>query len=878
MTSSASVQTTSWQTLLTLDRKSNDFTHSARRLLVEQRTREYEASQFTEEEASNLIELIEQTILKHPDIAGELKSVAFTVLRRLCGTFGMLPRSCIINEDFRAKEEAPFASRGYVDLWKLDWDGRKVAVRTLRFGPGDDRSETTMRFCKEVLLWKLLDHPNVLPFHGASMGPDQYRMVFPWMENGNVLSYTRKNPEANRLQFLVDVANGLKFLHRASLVHGNIRGSNILISDSRPPQVLLSDYGLNTIVFDASSFSRASINWTAPELLAPDNATSQPSVSSDIYSLGMVIYEVLTGAAPFERRGDIELACKVVLEDERPRRPRDSEKLGFTDEVWEVLQNCWGKEPSTRPSVDLVAVCLKQAAETWVVDVPAFMLASRAGVDQVLNLKEDQAKDFANQLDTTLDSIGISGHSGKTYLKYLQKLCDASGVLPASFMLTDGFEHIETLSFAKGGFADVYRATYKGQLVVAKTLKTSSLEDLENWHKRFAKEVVGWKWLRHENILPFVGVTSEPPPFSMVSPLIENGNIMSFIKANPDQNPFNLLVDVTNGLQYLHRHDFVHGDLKGANILINLERRACLADFGLTEIIGEVNFCDEHSDNRVGGTIRWMAPEILSPEMYGYVKCARKKLPSKSMDIYALGMTILEVISGRKPFEHTNPDAAVIQKVLGGFRPERPSVGFSDALWTLLTQTWLEEFETPESQSVRPSITDILKLLQDEADNWIQPSRPLQRVFSSSMKPNRSAASSTGSSGYASQHLCRTEDNTGQAPPRGQTVDVEILLKNLDNLIGPAPTDDPSSFPQNFEHEEQPGQVPEQSQARSSLHIYIPSSPPPPPPPPPLPRVPSVLPRTRKQGPVGRAWDKLKKSFMEKFLNRAKQCLSFRTS
>ena len=52
---------------------------------------------------------------------------------------------------------------------------------------------------------------------------------------------------------------------------------------------------------------------------------------------------------------------------------------------------------------------------------------------------------------------------------------------------------------------------------------------------------MGWKWLQHKNILPFVGVTSEPPPFSMVSAWMENGNIMSFIKANQNQNPFNLV-------------------------------------------------------------------------------------------------------------------------------------------------------------------------------------------------------------------------------------------------------------------------------------------------------------------------------------------------
>jgi hypothetical protein len=108
---------------------------------------------------------------------------------------------------------------------------------------------------------------------------------------------------------------------------------------------------------------------------------------------------VLTGTSPFAGRGKTELACKVVLHGERPQRPRVSEKLGFTDDVWEVLQRCWKKEPLARPSIDDVSACLKQAAETWVVDVAAFMLASEVGVEQVMNMREDEAKDFANKLD-----------------------------------------------------------------------------------------------------------------------------------------------------------------------------------------------------------------------------------------------------------------------------------------------------------------------------------------------------------------------------------------------------------------------------------------------------------------------------------------------
>ena len=167
--------------------------------------------------------IIPLQILQHPNIPGNLKSAAFTILRKLCGTFGKLPASCLIEEDFKTREEIPFATRGFTDLWKRDWDGRKVAVKVLRFAPDDDRSKTikvtaslvsrpirvtwgtnlhSQRFCKEVLLWKRLNNPNLLTFCGASTVQNQFCMVHPWMENGNVLSYTRKNPEANRLRLV----------------------------------------------------------------------------------------------------------------------------------------------------------------------------------------------------------------------------------------------------------------------------------------------------------------------------------------------------------------------------------------------------------------------------------------------------------------------------------------------------------------------------------------------------------------------------------------------------------------------------------------------------------------------------------------------------
>ena len=76
------------------------------------------------------------------------------------------------------------------------------------------------------------------------------------------------------------------------------------------------------------------------------------------------------------------------------------------------------------------------------------------------------------------------------------------------------------------------------------------------------------------------------------------------------------------------------------------------------------------------------------------------------------------MITGKEPFEDTYTECQVIQLVLDGTRPDRPAEGFSDSLWTLLIQTWLEEFEPSDLQSARPGILEILEQLQEEAKEW----------------------------------------------------------------------------------------------------------------------------------------------------------------
>ena len=87
------------------------------------------------------------------------------------------------------------------------------------------------------------------------------------------------------------------------------------------------------------------------------------------------------------------------------------------------------------------------------------------------------------------------------------------------------------------------------------------------------------------------------------------------------------------------------------------------------------------------------------------------------------------MVTSRNPFEHTKGDDLVVRKVLNGDRPDRPPVGFSDALWALLTQSWVEVPESSDPQSARPSIANVLERLQDEEKSWSSAGeRPLPPV------------------------------------------------------------------------------------------------------------------------------------------------------
>ncbi|KAJ7113484.1 kinase-like domain-containing protein [Mycena epipterygia] len=219
--------------------------------------------------------------------------------------------------------------------------------------------------------------------------------------------------------------------------------------------------------------------------------------------------------------------------------------------------------------------------------------------------------------------------------------------------------------------------------------------------KEFGREAVIWRQLCHPNLLPFFGLYYLDKRLCLVSPWMENGNILKFLSKEVHKiDRLSLILDVALGMEYLHESHMVHGDLKPLNILVTPSRRACIADFGLASITDAMTVRFTHSTvSSRGGTGRYLAPELVQGDKAHF-----------GSDVYAFACVCYEILTGKVPFHELPNDMAVMFKVVEGRWPSQPSSCSGtvalDSLWGLLQDCWKE---TPDRRPTAVQIVERLK-------------------------------------------------------------------------------------------------------------------------------------------------------------------------
>ncbi|QRV97065.1 Tyrosine kinase family catalytic domain protein [Ceratobasidium sp. AG-Ba] len=267
--------------------------------------------------------------------------------------------------DWTTVPNHPHEKGGLGDIYRCRLtSGDEVAIKIIRlYESGDDKNKKALKhIAHELYVWSKCRHVNVQRLCGFSTFRGQLAIVTPWEHNGSLPRYLDRYPEADRWQISIDIAAGMVYLHTLQVIHGDLKGANVLISMQGVARVAdFGNAGLHryTLKFESTSNPSAlSTRWTAPELFS----TAKYSFAADVYALGMTILETITGKLPWYGKTELSVIRFVAVERAIPERPLDiiPENSYHGDSLWILLKRCWEFEPESRPSVRDVKSTLRE--------------------------------------------------------------------------------------------------------------------------------------------------------------------------------------------------------------------------------------------------------------------------------------------------------------------------------------------------------------------------------------------------------------------------------------------------------------------------------------------------------------------------------------
>ncbi|KAG8728627.1 phosphatidylinositol-binding protein scs2 [Ceratobasidium sp. 414] len=289
--------------------------------------------------------------------------------------------------DPSAHGEYPVSSGGFGDVYKGRLrDGSPIAIKCMKIiiNPYSAEHQNHLKCAaREIHTWSKLRHHYVSGLLGLSVFRGQIAMVSPWAEHGSLPGYLTKKPELNKPLLCAQIAEGLAFLHGSGVIHGDLKGANVLVSDAGEP--LLADFG-NAVLYGqtlqftyTTAKSNLSPRWTAPELLDEGSC----SFEADVYALGMFSFsrflimqtilrdslarqEVITGKVPYPSLKEIQV-INAVSKRRYPTRPEEHIPTTIQGNLlWATLCECWAFESKSRPTAaqvqDAVRVSLHETS------------------------------------------------------------------------------------------------------------------------------------------------------------------------------------------------------------------------------------------------------------------------------------------------------------------------------------------------------------------------------------------------------------------------------------------------------------------------------------------------------------------------------------
>lgn len=322
-----------------------------------------------------------------------------------------MPNETILNNRYRLISQ--LGSGGMAVIYEAIDESlqRTVAIKVLRPSLVTDPTFIT-RFQNEARSIANLSHPNIVTVHDVGndtdrVGNNTHYMVMEYVKGQDLKKIIRTSGALTldmALYYAIQICAGIGFAHRAGLVHADVKPQNILLT--RDNVVKVTDFGIaQALTEHTQPMERQSVVWGSPHYFAPEQARGErPTAASDVYSIGIVMFEMFTGRLPFTGNNQQELALAHLRETPPPITEYNPH---IPNELARIVEKVLQKEPKARyrtaDQLGHVLIGYRERGEERTINAPA---SSPAEVGSNRNRRDDAPPPPTQKLNVAPEAPG----------------------------------------------------------------------------------------------------------------------------------------------------------------------------------------------------------------------------------------------------------------------------------------------------------------------------------------------------------------------------------------------------------------------------------------------------------------------------------------
>jgi serine/threonine-protein kinase len=573
-----------------------------------------------------------------------------------------------------------------------------VAVKVLL--PGfTTNAEVKSRFLRAAEKSRRLHHEAIAAIHAAGEEEGLLFVVTELIRGENLQSYVDARgalPEFDALGLVLQVGSALESALGSGVVHRSLRPSNVFVT--RPPEtphierVKVTDFGTADVV----SSQRPLDGFVAPERARGELGDPR----ADVYSMGALLFLMLTGRAPFS---DVDTARLARAVEANPFT--FPSHVVLSPSVIALVQRATHKDPAERfENARVFDVELRRVLEE---------------LDASTDTKQRSVRSEA-PTTTSLSSI-VWSDSGPRERAHHPLL---GSVLASRFEITG--------LMRAGGMAQLFSAVdLPTKARVAVKIMHPSLAAEPELVRRFAREARLAAQLRHENIVELVHVGDDPELLFIVMELLGGEDLSVRLKQRgrmPETQAAAIAVSVANALAHAHSLGVVHRDIKPANVMLCSGERGDLVkllDFGIAKVLDR----SDSTELSMAKSAITVAGDVVGTPRYMSPEQGRAAPIDHRTDLYALGVVLYELVTGRVPFDGETALQIVARHVRDAPVPPRSFVPDLHPGLEALILRLLEKEPVRRPQTAAEVRAELLALMPQLAasmasstSRWLEPS------------------------------------------------------------------------------------------------------------------------------------------------------------